>query len=167
MSIISEPIDFLGVNIYHGRYRRMSNRREPEVVPEPLGWPINMMSAPITPEALYWGPKYLYDRYQKPIIITENGMANMDWMASDGKVHDPQRIDFISKYLQNLGRAGLNGVDIKGYFHWSFSDNFEWNEGYSKRFGLVFVDYNTQKRIIKDSGYWYKNIIATNGKDII
>ena len=163
MSIISEPLDFLGINIYHGRYRRMSDQGEPEIILDSLGEPLNMMSAPVTPDALYWGPKFFYERYKKPIIITENGLANMDWVSSDGRVHDPQRIDFMHRYLKSLSRAVSEGVDVQGYFHWSLMDNFEWNDGYTKRFGLIFVDYNTQQRIIKDSGYWYKKLIASNG----
>ena len=93
-------------------------------------------------------------------------MANCDWVAQDGKVHDPQRIDFLSRHLGQLKRACRDGVEIDGYFLWSVMDNFEWAEGYKQRFGIIYVDYETQKRILKDSAYWYKNIIETNGKDL-
>jgi beta-glucosidase len=121
-----------------------------------MGWAI-------TPQALYWGPKYYYERYHLPVIITENGMANCDWVQEDGKVHDPQRIDFMARYLGEYARAIKDGVDGRGFFYWSILDNFEWAEGYDKRFGLVHVDYETQKRTVKDSGYWYREVIKSGG----
>jgi beta-glucosidase len=96
-------------------------------------------------------------------VITENGLSCRDWVSVDGKVHDAARIDFTTRYLRELHRAIAEGVDVRGYFHWSILDNFEWAEGYKQRFGLVFVDYPTQQRIIKDSGYWYRDVIASNG----
>jgi len=99
-------------------------------------------------------------------VITENGMSGHDWVALDGQVHDAHRIDFIARYLRELHRAAAEGVDVRGYFHWSFMDNFEWADGCKQRFGQVHVDYNTQKRTSKDSALWYRNVIATNGADI-
>jgi beta-glucosidase len=90
-------------------------------------------------------------------------MANVDWVALDGKVHDPQRIDFLNRYLLQLFKASKDGADIRGYFQWSLMDNFEWASGYRERFGTVYVDYTTQQRIPKDSAYWYKDVIASNG----
>ncbi len=90
-------------------------------------------------------------------------MANVDWKSLDGKVHDPQRIDFLNRYLIELKKAIDDGVDVRGYFAWSFMDNFEWAEGYKQRFGLVHIDYDTLERTVKDSGYWYKKVIETNG----
>jgi beta-glucosidase len=118
-----------------------------------MGWPV-------TPEALYWGPKYFYERYQVPIVITESGMANDD-QVQNGKVHDRERIDFLYKYLSEYARAIEDGVPARGYFLWSLLDNFEWAEGYSKRFGIVYVDYEKQQRILKYSAYWYKRLIAS------
>ena len=109
---------------------------------------------------------WLHERYKLPIYITENGMSCLDWVGLDGGVHDPQRIDFTRRYLRELRRAMDDGVDVQGYFHWSLMDNFEWADGYRQRFGLVHVDYQTQKRTIKDSGYWYARNIASNGKDL-
>ena len=100
------------------------------------------------------------------MIITENGLSNLDWVSLDGKVHDPQRIDFLRRYLLELGRACADGVDVRGYFHWSIMDNFEWANGYKERFGLVYVDYETQQRTPKDSAYWYKNVIVSNGQSL-
>lgn len=163
MRIIAEPLDFCGVNIYWGRLRRLGRDGRPEPAPEPVGHALTMMGTPITPEALYWGPKFLYERYGKPIVITENGLANPDWIAVDGGVHDPQRIDFLGRYLGALRRASAEGVDIAGYFQWAIIDNFEWALGYSRRTGLIYVDYPTQRRILKDSAIWYRDLIASNG----
>ncbi|MCX7850973.1 family 1 glycosylhydrolase, partial [Thermus sp.] len=113
---------------------------------------------------LYWGTRFLYERYHKPMVVTENGLSNMDWVALDGKVHDPQRIDFMARHLRYLKRASEEGVPLWGYFHWSLMDNFEWQEGYRQRFGLIYVDYTTLKRIPKDSAWWYREVIRTNGE---
>jgi beta-glucosidase len=119
-----------------------------------MGWPI-------TPEALYWGPKYIYDRYKLPIVVTETGMANNDQL-DDGKVHDRERIEYLYTYLSEYGRAIEDGVPALGYFLWSLMDNFEWAEGYNKRFGIVHVDYKTQQRTLKYSAHWYKSLIASH-----
>lgn len=129
------------------------------------GFPKTAIDWPVTPEVLYWGPKFLYERYQKPIYITENGMSCHDVVSLDGKVHDPNRIDFLARYLHELKRAAEE-IDLRGYFQWSLMDNFEWAKGYSERFGLVYVDFQTQKRILKDSAYWYRDMIQDNGKNL-
>lgn len=107
--------------------------------------------------------KFLQEQYGLPLLITENGMANLDWPLRDGCIHDIQRIDYMEQHLKNVHRAMSEGVNILGYMYWSFMDNFEWNNGYRKRFGLIYVDYMTQQRIWKDSAHRYKEIIATNG----
>lgn len=165
MKIISAPIDFCGTNIYQGCLCK-AGKNGPELVQNPINTAKNACNWPIMPEALYWGPKHLYDRYHKPIVITENGMSCHDVVSLDGKVHDPNRIDFTHRYLKALKRATEKGVEVDGYFHWSFLDNFEWAEGYNERFGLVYVNYETLERIKKDSFEWYKNVIATNGEII-
>jgi beta-glucosidase len=108
----------------------------------------------------------LWERHHLPILITENGMANADWVALDGQVHDPQRIDFTTRYLAAIGQAVRDGVDVAGYFHWSIMDNFEWDYGYLLRFGLIYVDFNTQQRLLKDSARWYAQVIASNGSSL-
>lgn len=160
LKLMSQPIDFYGQNIYNGKCVRMGADGKPEVVERPEGFPRTAMDWPITPECLHWGPKFLYERYQKPIYITENGLSCHDIISLDGKVHDPNRIDFLHRYLSELEKATEDGVDIRGYFEWSLMDNFEWACGYSERFGLIYVNYQTQKRIWKDSAYWYKDWIA-------
>jgi beta-glucosidase len=166
MSTIHQPLDFFGVNIYRGQTIRSGTKGQPEIVKEYEGFPITAYYWTITPEALYWGPKFFYERYKLPVIMTENGMSNADIISLDGKVHDPQRIDLLNRYLLQFRKASENGVDIRGYFQWSLMDNFEWNSAYRERFGTVYVDYPTQKRILKDSAYWYKEVIASNGDSL-
>jgi exonuclease SbcD len=165
MRLISEPIDIYGQNIYNGRCFRMGEDGKPQEVCRYEGFPKTAIQWPVTPECLRWGPKFLYERYHKPIYITENGLSCHDVISLDGKVHDPNRIDFLARYLQELKKAAEE-VDIRGYFQWSLMDNFEWAKGYSDRFGLVYVDYRNQQRIMKDSAFWYKHVIETNGVEL-
>src|SRR3954468_12616643 len=162
LELISQPVDFCGVNVYQGQHVR-AGASGPEVVPPPVGFPITAFEWLVTPEAMYWGSRMLWERYKKPIVITENGISCRDWPSLDGKVHDPQRIDFMERHLIELRRALADGVPIEAYFHWSFIDNFEWAHGYKHRFGLVFCDYPTQKRILKDSALWYAEVIRSHG----
>ncbi|MFN2302996.1 MAG: GH1 family beta-glucosidase [Anaerolineales bacterium] len=163
MQTICQPLDFLGLNIYFGwKFQAGTNGQPDEVLP-PVGYAQTAFRWIVMPEVLYWGPKFFWERYQIPIMITENGMSNIDWIALDGKVHDPQRIDFLNRYLLQLQKACEDGVDLRGYFQWSIMDNFEWAEGYKERFGLIYVDYPSQKRILKDSAYWYQEVITSNG----
>lgn len=165
-ALVSQELDFYGFNCYQGtiskypidptEYDDYSYQGSPKST---IGWNV-------TPEALYWSPKFLYDRYKKPILITENGYSGLDWVALDGHVHDGGRIDYMHRYLLELRRAADEGIPIIGYQCWSFMDNFEWASGYDIRFGLVHVDYRTQKRTLKDSAYWYKEVIAANGSNL-
>lgn len=166
MKLISEPIDIYGQNIYNGRCVRMGQDGKPEEVKRPAGAQTTAMDWPVTPQCLYWGPKFLQERYHKPIYITENGLSCRDVVSADGRVHDAGRIDFLANYLAELKRAAADGVDIRGYFQWSLMDNFEWARGYAERFGLIYVDYDSQQRIWKDSAYWYKSVIEANGENI-
>lgn len=166
LKLISQPLDFLGQNIYNG-YEVTQDAEKNYVYPKrKIGFDHTDTSWPITPKALYWGPKFLCERYKLPFYITENGLACHDVVSVDGKVHDPNRIDFLTRYLREYSRASQEGIDIRGYFQWSLMDNFEWAEGYSKRFGIVYVDYSNQKRIIKDSALWYKETIEANGENL-
>jgi beta-glucosidase len=164
MELISQPLDFYGYNAYQGTvsYPTAGNYDEYSY----QGSPRTSMDWNVTPRVLYWSSKFLYERYNKPILITENGMAGMDWVHMDGQVHDAHRIDFMHRYLLELKRAAEEGIDIMGYTYWSIMDNFEWAMGYDKRFGLIHVDYQTQKRTIKDSGFWYKTVIESNGENL-
>lgn len=158
--------DFFGVNIYSSPKVKAGPDGQPVPAPFAAGNPRTAFHWPVVPEVLYWATKFFYDRYGLPIYITENGMANVDWVMQDGRVHDAPRIDFLSQYLQNLRRAHEEGVDIGGYFQWSLLDNFEWAEGYKMRFGLVHVDYETFVRTPKDSFYWYRDVINQNGAEL-
>lgn len=161
LKLINEKIDFLGQNIYMGNRVNYDGK---EI--EDKDRALTDMNWYVTESSLYWGPKFLYERYKLPIYITENGMANKDFISEDGKIHDKNRIDFLNSYLHQLGKAIEEGNDVKGYFLWSFMDNFEWTYGYNKRFGIVYTDYKNLSRYIKDSGYWYKKTIEENGKNL-
>ncbi len=164
MEIISQPVDFFGGNIYQtlvpevGPYSYAQNAYQ--------GSPRTSTGWAITPEVLYWSPKFFTQRYQVPFMVTENGLAGNDFVSMDGKVHDPQRIDYMHRYLLNLRRAAEEGIEILGYNCWTLLDNFEWASGYDMRFGLIYVDYRTQKRTIKDSAYWYKEVMSSNGENL-
>jgi beta-glucosidase len=160
---IAQPLDMFGVNIYSAEVVRAGGPTGAQAVSRPPGFPMTMFRWPVQPDALYWGPRFLNERYGLPVVVTENGLASMDWVHADGKVHDPGRIDFLRRYLAQLARAVRDGVDVRGYFQWSILDNFEWAEGYALRFGLVYMDYQTGQRIPKDSFEWYRGVIAANG----
>ncbi len=164
---IHQPIDFFGVNIYAlwRRFQRAADGAK-QGLPRSLALPYTHFDWPITPDCLYWTPRFLYERYETPIIITENGMAGHDWVALDGKVHDPQRIDFLERHLSELRRAIADGVDVRGYLQWSLMDNFEWAEGYLRRFGIIHIDYPTGRRTLKDSARWYGEVIRSNGASV-
>lgn len=164
MELIAQPVDFMGQNIYNGYIVRAGADGEPEFVDRPAGFPKTAAGWPVTPECLYWGVKFLYERYKMPLYITENGMSCHDIVSRDGQVHDPDRITFLDKYLSALQQASDDGADVRGYFLWTFLDNFEWDKGYNERFGIVYVDFATQKRIAKDSAYWYQRVMEENGK---
>lgn len=163
LDLMSQPIDLLGLNFYSAPIIRRGADGKPEIVESIPGSPRTGFDWPITPEGLYWSVRFHHERYGLPMMIAENGLSSLDWVSEDGAVHDPQRIDFTSRYLRSLHRADAEGYPIQGYFHWSLLDNFEWAEGYRHRFGLVHVDFETQKRTIKDSGWWYRKVIRRNG----
>jgi beta-glucosidase len=166
MELMKQPLDFYGMNNYGGAPVRAGEDGQAVEVPFPPGSPITAYYWGVTPLSHYWCPKFLYERYKLPIVVTENGMANADWVALDGAVHDPQRIDFMRRYLLELRRAAADGVDIRGYFHWSILDNFEWAEGFKQRFGLIHVDFETLQRTPKDSALWYAEVIRANGANL-
>jgi beta-glucosidase len=162
LGTINQPIDFYGVNIYQGTRVKAGEDGEPVVIPYAPGHARTSMDWPVTPEALYWGPRLIAERYKLPVYITENGCATTDWVGKDGAVHDHSRIDYLERHLDQVSRATADGVDIRGYFQWSIMDNFEWAYGYTKRFGLVHVDFETGVRTPKDSYRWYRDRIAAS-----
>ncbi len=161
MKLISTPVDSFGFNIYTADIADLDAAGNLVLCKQKTGEPVTAMGWPIREDCLYWMMKYIWERYQLPIIISENGMASPDRVSLDGKVHDALRIDYLARHISAMERAIEEGVAAKGYFTWSFMDNFEWSFGYEKRFGLVYVDYETQKRTVKDSGYWYRELIKS------
>ncbi|MEX3938535.1 GH1 family beta-glucosidase [Paraburkholderia sp. BR10937] len=153
--IIGTPLDFLGINYYTRIFASASGNKRPpgvhgftdmdwEVYPEGLTELLTKLNAEYT---------------LPPVFITENGCASKD-VLEDGRVQDTDRIHFLDLHLAALSEAARQGVDVAGYFAWSMLDNFEWASGYDKRFGMVYVDYETQKRTLKDSAHWYSEVIA-------
>jgi beta-glucosidase len=167
MDTIRQPLDFYGVNIYSGEPVKAGPDGNPIKIDWADGNPMTTFRWNVSPQSLQWGPRFLYERYRTPIVVTENGMANTDWVHADGAVHDPQRIDFTRAYLLELAKAAAAGTDVRGYFHWSILDNFEWAEGFRERFGLVHVDFATGKRTLKDSAKWDREVIASNGRTLL
>lgn len=164
MDLINQELDFLGVNSYYSIYAKA----------DPENWPLGVRQVTsgkartdanweVVPEGMYDLLKWVDTSYHpKKIIITENGAACNDWVNLEGKVEDPNRIDYLRRYLDAINRAINEGVQIKGYYVWCFCDNFEWAWGLSRRFGIVYVDYVTQKRIPKASAYWLSDVIKNN-----
>jgi len=167
MNTIRQPLDFCGINIYSAQCVRAGRDGKPEILLPPPGFNRTSQNDwQVNPTAMYWVPKWLYERYGLPLVITENGHQNLDAPSLDGHVHDPQRIDFLHRYLLELKRAIGDGVPVKGYFCWTLTDNFEWALGYNVRVGLVYTDFQTQRRIPKDSFAWYRQVIATHGASL-
>ena len=165
LKIVSSPLDFVGINVYQPLFVRAdSSEKGYTAVPQPSSYP-HMLSPwlYIGPEGLYWAPKLVADLWKvKEIYITENGCSSADELAPDGHVYDTDRVMFLRNYLTQLQRAVAEGVPVKGYFLWSLLDNFEWADGYGKRFGITYVDFKTQKRTPKLSADFYKQVIQSN-----
>ena len=166
MKIISTPIDFFGFNVYSGDPVVSDGNGGYKVVLHPIGTPKTNMDWHVYPKLLYWLPKFVYERYKLPIFIFENGAAITDIVTEDKKIHDSPRIEFLRQYLKALRKAENEGVDIRGYTVWSAFDNYEWFNGYQKRFGLVYIDYQTKERIKKDSFEFYQEVIKSNGGNL-
>ncbi len=171
MKVIQSPIDFLGLNYYSRGIIKYDTQsaffRGKESKPKDSEY--TEMDWEIYPKGLYVMLKRLHEEYHVPAIyITENGAAFKDTLTADDKVRehmkcvDPQRVDYLQKHFEQAYQAIQDGVPLKGYFIWSLLDNFEWTWGYSKRFGIVYTDYPTQHRILKQSGKWYQNLIQQN-----
>jgi beta-glucosidase len=157
---IAAPLDFLGVNNYF-RFLVTAGpdgprlKRNPEAEETDMGWEVY-------PDALHELLVRVARDYAPPaIFVTENGAAFGDVRVHDGRVHDPERTAYLQSYIAAVSRAVADGAPVKGYFVWSLLDNFEWAYGFSKRFGIVYVDYPTLERVPKDSFYWYRDFIAS------
>lgn len=162
---IATAIDFLGVNYYTRQVARDTSAKDnlpPTITTKDsefteMGWEVH-------PHSLFRLLNRLHFDYQpRCIYITENGAAFPDQVSADGKIHDERRLAYMKGHLQAAHQALQCGAPLAGYFAWSLMDNFEWSFGYTKRFGLYYVDYETQRRLAKDSAHWYKKVIAQNG----
>jgi beta-glucosidase len=162
---IGAPLDFVGLNIYTPTYVRADDSAMGFAVePAPTSYP--HMASPwltIGPECIYWGVRNVCDIWKpKGIFITENGTSSDDVLTPAGRIEDTDRVMYLRNHLTHLHRAASEGYPIKGYFLWSLMDNFEWADGYSKRFGIHYVDFKTLKRTPKLSAEWYRQVIARN-----
>ena len=160
LEIISSPVDFLGLNVY----QPMNDQTDRKAY-SAENHPRTMMGWAIDARCLYHTVKQFYDRYNVPIMVTENGMACPDEVKG-GEVVDEDRVNYITEYLRGLKKAADEGVPVLGYQYWSLTDNFEWCEGYRTRFGLIHIDFATQKRTLKKSAYTYSEIIRSNGESL-
>ena len=167
LKVIHAPLAGLGINYYTPSVVGYADPAENDGLPFTLneieGVPTTAFGWPVVPDGLRELLVGLRDRYGSalpPIYITENGCSTHDVLTNEGRVHDAERIDFLTGHLGALREAMAAGVDVRGYLTWSLIDNFEWAEGYSQRFGLVYVDYPTQRRAPKDSFYWLRDEIA-------
>jgi len=165
MQAIGSPLDFVGLNVYRPEYVRADGSAAGyEVVPHQTSAP--HMASPwllIGPEVIYWAIRNTSEIWKpKALYITENGCSADDTVAGDGRIEDTDRVMYLRNHLTHLQRAAEEGYPIKGYFLWSLLDNYEWADGYSKRFGIHYVDYKTLKRTPKLSAEWYKEVIARN-----
>jgi beta-glucosidase len=163
--VIASGSDFIGVNFYTDRVMRAAPEVRPfgwEVVPVPDGARVTDTGWAVVPEALTDLLLRLRADYDVDLYITENGAVFNDGPGPDGVVHDERRVRFLRDHLAAVHRAIAAGAAVRGYFHWSLMDNFEWAMGYAPRFGLLHVDYPTQRRTVKDSGRWYARVAAAN-----
>ncbi|MBO4210556.1 GH1 family beta-glucosidase [Micromonospora echinofusca] len=164
LAVIASPIDVLGVNYYNPTGIRAADADAPlpfELVPLD-GHPTTAFDWPVAPDGLHDLLTGLHTRYGTalpPVEITESGCAYDDVPDADGRVHDPERIAYLDGHLRAVRRAMADGVDVRGYFVWSLLDNWEWAEGFTKRFGLVHVDFDTQQRTPKSSYAWFRDLI--------
>jgi beta-glucosidase len=166
LKVIGSPLDFVGINVYCPRFYVVASD-------DPRGWrevpfarghaKAAVNNFPIGPECLYWAPKFVQSLWgAKEIYITENGCAGDEVIADDGRIYDTDRIMFVRAHLTQLQRATADGVPVKGYFYWSAMDNLEWTAGFGNRFGLVYVDFKTQKRMPKMSASWFREAARRN-----
>ncbi len=165
---IATPIDFLGVNYYTRNIARETAVPDGENLPRTVypGSEVTEMGWEVYPPGLLGTLARVHFDYHFPaLFVTENGAAFADELTPDDRVHDERRVAYLRAHLVSAARAIDLGVPLRGYFAWSLMDNFEWAHGYSKRFGLIYVDYASQRRVVKDSGVWYAQVITRNGLD--
>jgi beta-glucosidase len=161
MELIAQPTDYLGLNVYAGSFVRAGNDGRPEVLPFPKQYPEGALWwLKLTPECLYWSVRLAAEVFGvRSFYMTESGATFDDELSASGEVLDLDRREYLRSYLVSLHRAIAEAYDVRGYFVWSLLDNFEWAEGYARRFGIVHVDYATQIRTPKLSARWYAEVI--------
>ena len=164
LELISQRTDFLGLNVYFGEFIRSTPEGRPESLTLSSQYPKADISwLHIVPQAIYWAIRHTHEIYGvDTFYITENGAPYADVVRPDGEIHDLARREFLRNQLISLHRAVQEGFDVRGYFLWSLMDNYEWAEGYAKRFGIVHVDYETQRRTPKLSAEWYSKVVKSN-----
>ena len=164
VDLISQPTDFLGLNLYTGTFVRADAQGQPQELPLPAHYPkADSAWLHLAPQVMYWGTRLAQETYGvKSIYITENGCGYNEEPVVNGEVIDLHRKEYLRSHLRELHRAIRDGVPVHGYFVWSFMDNFEWEDGYERRFGIVHVDFANQKRTPKLSAHYYAEIIAAN-----
>jgi len=166
LKIIASPLDFVGINVYKPTFYALASDQAPgwREIPFTKSHPTMFNHwLSLGPDSMYWAPKFVQSLWgAKEIFITENGCASDDVLAADGKVYDTDRVMFLRAYLTQLQRAAADGVPVKGYFQWSLMDNFEWGQGFGDRFGIVYVDFKTQKRMPKASAAWFHETATRN-----
>jgi beta-glucosidase len=165
MQVIGSPIDFVGLNVYTPQYVRADASPAGYSVIQPQKSYPHMASEwlAIGPECIYWAVRNVVDLWKVPAIyITENGCSADDVLTPEGRIEDTDRIMYLRNHLTHLQRATSEGYPVKGYFLWSLLDNFEWADGYSKRFGIHYVDFKTLKRTPKLSAEWYREVVRQN-----
>ncbi len=161
--VIATPIDFLGVNYYNRAVLRDQSAKDNLPVTNHVSSDQTDMNWEVYPEAFYGLLSRLHFDYQIPeIYVMENGASYADGPDNNGMIHDSRRIRFLRDHLAAAHRAIQNGVPLCGYFAWSLMDNFEWAKGYTQRFGIVWVDFETQQRVPKESAAWYRDVIEKN-----
>ncbi|HXS64703.1 MAG TPA: GH1 family beta-glucosidase [Streptosporangiaceae bacterium] len=164
LKVISAPIDGLGVNYYNPtRLSALPDSPLPFQMQPIPGYPVTAFGWPVVPAGLSEMLGKLRERYGDglpPVYITENGCSTADAVGSDGSVTDQARIDYLDGHLRAVHEAITSGIDVRGYFQWTLTDNFEWSEGYHQRFGLIHLDLENQNRTPKASFYWYRDLIA-------
>lgn len=166
LEAIHSPTDFQGLNIYTPEYV-MADPSTPtgfRIIPQPVSHPaMNVPWLRLGPECIYWTPRFCRELWnEKEIYITENGCPSADRPAPDGHIYDTDRVMYLRAHLRNVRRAAEEGVPVRGYFVWSLLDNFEWADGFQKRFGIVYVNYSTLKRTPKLSAEFYRECIRAN-----
>ena len=169
LALLSQKMDFLGLNIYTGFFVRAGKSGRPEKIEFPANYPrTDCVWHYLMPQVLYWGPKLVKELYGPlPLYITENGAGYNEAPPMNGEVHDLHRRDCVRHYLGQLRAALQEGAPVKGYFLWSFMDNYEWEDGYQRRFGIVYNDFATQRRTPKLSARWFAQVIKKKRTSLI